>query len=289
MPQLDYSSVNRYWNRAQPSMLGPYMMDGFGFPAGAGWFRFKAEQRIVDRLTSQQDSNGRVLNLGCGIGHWATRFADRFSEVVAVEGSQTFYQSLEKRVEPYPNIEAIQANVMDYMPTGEFEVIFLGGLLMHLNEADAIILLQRLAGLLNPGGIILCRESTVRNGSESRQGDYQATYRSEQLYTELFHKSDLTAVRTERNVPYVLLKMGSEIMKFWKSKIPAKLKTLAPVGHLVSGALRLTNPGITRAPRLLGYNFPRLQNYFFLLTQEPERHRSSQDRKHPSTLSPKAA
>ena len=39
--QLDYSKVRGYWGRAKPSMLGPYMMEGFGFPAGAGRFRFR--------------------------------------------------------------------------------------------------------------------------------------------------------------------------------------------------------------------------------------------------------
>ncbi|MCH8840429.1 MAG: hypothetical protein IH831_07075 [Planctomycetes bacterium] len=39
MTTLDYETVSRYWSTAAPSILGPYMMDGFGFPAGAGRFR----------------------------------------------------------------------------------------------------------------------------------------------------------------------------------------------------------------------------------------------------------
>jgi SAM-dependent methyltransferase len=268
MAQLDYSSVNRYWNSAKPSMLGPYMMDGFGFPDGAGWYRFKAEQRLVDRLTARQNPGGRVLDLGCGIGHWAEHFAARFTEVVAVEGSSTFFDSLKKRAAAKRNLEAVHANVMDYTPTGSFEVIFLGGLLMYLNEADVIALLQRLAPLLNRGGIILCRESTVREGSETRQGEYQATYRSKQVYSELFNGCDLTVDRSEMNVPYVLLQMGCEIMKVWKAGIPAALRTLTPAGHLVYAALRLANPWITRVPTAVGWDFPHLKNHFFLLKRK---------------------
>ncbi len=44
---LDYSIVNSYWKKADPSIMGPYMMDGFGFPASAGRFRFRAESVIV--------------------------------------------------------------------------------------------------------------------------------------------------------------------------------------------------------------------------------------------------
>ncbi len=35
-PLLDYATVSRYWSNAKPSIMGPYMMDGFGFPGSAG-------------------------------------------------------------------------------------------------------------------------------------------------------------------------------------------------------------------------------------------------------------
>ena len=87
MAELNYEAVNRYWHNARPSILGPYMMDGFGFPAAAGRFRFRAETRIIQRLIPGQNQNGTVLDLGSGIGHWAVHFSQRFAKVVAVEGS----------------------------------------------------------------------------------------------------------------------------------------------------------------------------------------------------------
>lgn len=55
MRQLDYSSVNRNWDRVTPSMLGPDIMHGFKFPAGAGWFRF-----IPNRNTSSTFAHGEL-------------------------------------------------------------------------------------------------------------------------------------------------------------------------------------------------------------------------------------
>ena len=52
MTEIDYATVSRYWEGATPSILGPYMMDGFGFPVSAGEIRFRAESRIVRRLVS---------------------------------------------------------------------------------------------------------------------------------------------------------------------------------------------------------------------------------------------
>ena len=69
-PQLNYSKVQAYWKRAQPSMLGPYMMDGFGFPAAAGRFRFRGECKIVEQLIGGANQEGSVLDLGSGIGCW---------------------------------------------------------------------------------------------------------------------------------------------------------------------------------------------------------------------------
>ena len=40
LPEINQTSVNRYWAEVTPSILGPYMMDGFGFPMSAGDFRF---------------------------------------------------------------------------------------------------------------------------------------------------------------------------------------------------------------------------------------------------------
>ena len=66
MTEIDYATVNRYWDAATPSILGPYMMDGFGFPAIAGDFRFQSEARIVRRLTAPVKPDGAALDRGSG-------------------------------------------------------------------------------------------------------------------------------------------------------------------------------------------------------------------------------
>jgi hypothetical protein len=40
------------------------MMDGFGFPAGAGRFRFRGECKIASRLIHGANTDGCVLDLG---------------------------------------------------------------------------------------------------------------------------------------------------------------------------------------------------------------------------------
>lgn len=265
MTEIDYATVNQYWEEATPSILGPYMMDGFGFPVSAGGFRFRAESQIVQRLVRSVKRHDTVLDLGSGVGFWAESFAARFSQVVAVEGSETLYQALERRCAPHPNVRSIHGNVMSFEPDGRYDLIFLGGLLMYLNEEDVIALLRRLVPFLEPGGMILCRESTVRGEAEVRRGDYQVIYRSVPDYRHIFGQCGLNIRHVERNEPYVLMQMGCELVKRWKRTVPERFQILRVVGHLMYFMLRMGGGWITRVPRLLGIPFPNLENHFFVL------------------------
>ncbi len=265
MAELDYEGVNRFWSKARPSILGPYMMDGFGFPAGAGQFRFRGESRIVSRLIRELDSHGTALDLGCGVGYWAEYFAGCFAKVVAVEASRPLYEATRQRCTPYPHVEVNHGDVMAFEPKDQYELVFLGGMLMYLNESDVIALLQKLAPLLSSGGIILCRETTVRSATVTRQGEYQAVYRSVSAYHEVFQQCGLSVAHVERNVPYVLMQMGCELVKRWQAIAPRRLQLIDVVGHTMYWAVRLGNPWITRVPGALGRDFPELTNHFFVL------------------------
>ena len=176
-------------------------MDGFGFPAVAGRFRFHAETRIAQQLIRGLNPAGTVLDLGSGIGFWTEHFAQHFAKVVAVEASTPLYEALVQRCAEYSNVEAVQGDAVSFEPEDSVELVFLGGLLMYLNENDAVSLLRKLVGSLAPCGVIVCRETTVRRADMTRQGDYQAIYRSVASYTRIFNKCGLSVVEAKRNTP----------------------------------------------------------------------------------------
>ena len=262
---LDYAGVARYWRSARTSILGPYMMDGFGFPAGAGQFRFRAEKKIVSRLIRQCSREGTALDLGSGIGHWTEFFAHHFAQVVAVEASQQLYDTLEERCSPLPNVTALHQNVQSFQPRQSYEIVFTGGLLMYLNDVDVVDLLGRLRPCLGPGSLVICRESTVRGGVVTRNGDYQAVYRSVRIYERLFREAGFDVVSVEPNVPYILMQMACELIKRWRTLTPRRLQFITVLGRLIYLGLRLGNPWITRMPAILGRAFPELTNHFFAL------------------------
>ena len=248
------------------------MMDGFGFPVGAGEFRFRTEATIVRRLLRDIEHNGPVLDLGSGAGYWAEEFAHRFSRVVALEGSNALYQALDERCAPIPNIRTLHGNVLTFEPDGQYSLVFLGGLLMYLNENDVVALLKKLIPCLGPDGIILCRESTVRGEVVTGAGDYHVVYRSVSEYKRIFKQCGLTLKQVERNEPYVLMQMGCELIKKWKRVVPPPLQMLRVVGRLTYWGMRLGDPWIRRLPGILGIAFPRLENHFFVLGTGPGIH-----------------
>jgi len=219
MPEVDRKVVGNYWEQVTPTILGPYMMDGYGFPASAGKFRFGIEEQAVDKLILSLDRNGAALDLGSGMGFWAEKFARRFARVDALEGSSSLYAALEKRCSQHSNMRAFLGDALSFQPDQRYQLIFLGGLLMYLDENDVIILLKRLKQYLEPGGIILCRESTVREQTFILEGEYTAVYRSVKSYASLFKKCDLIIRHKEKNEAYILLQMGCEAIDQWKTLV----------------------------------------------------------------------
>ena len=129
---------------------------------------------------------------------------------------------------------------LSFEPDDRYELLFLGGMLMYLNDREVIALFRKILPSLNPGGMILCRETTVREGVVTRSGEYQATYRSIEVYRRLFADCRLTVTRIEPNRPYVLLQLGCELIKKWQAVAPRPLRGLdGLLGRSVYWGLRL--------------------------------------------------
>ena len=268
-PQLDYSKVQAYWRRATPSILGPYMMDGFGFPACAGRFRFRREQEAVARTIKSLPSSCSVLDLGSGVGFWTEYFAHRFANVTSVEASPVLYSALKDRCSRYPNVTICNGDVLSFEPQEKFGLVFLGGLLMYLNERDIRVLLERLAPNLESGALVLCRESTIRHGTKMIRQEYQVVYRSIDIYRSIFADAGFEVVSAQTNAAYICPQMGCELVKKWKTLIPQPCWCLPIIGHLAYWGFRIGYPWNTSVIpwllALIGREFPFLTNHFFVL------------------------
>ena len=155
------------------------------------------------------------------------------------------------------------------MPKGPFDMIFVGGLFMYLNDSDALSLLGALKDRLGVGGSLILRESTVRTGVLLAKGEYQAIYRSVDLYRRLFQESYIACLEFRQNFGYNNLVTAEEIVTFRRKWLPFLPKDSPLLGSLTWWGLRGTTPfsfwALPKALSRLNVPWPRLQNHFFLL------------------------
>jgi hypothetical protein len=179
------------------------------------------------------------------------------------------YKAARERLAHLSNVKILKGDGRHDLPQGSFDMIFLGGLCMYLNDQDIVALLRSLKGRLNEGGAIILRESTVHQGEFISKGEYQAVYRSVNLYHQLFNEAASFHIGVRRNFGYTNLVPAEELVNLRRRWLPFLPRDSTILGSLTWWALRGTAPiSFWALPRMLskfGIQWPRLQNHFFRL------------------------
>lgn len=99
---------------------------------------------------------GRMLDLGSGLGNLSIAAARRGLEVVAVDASETAVERIRAtaRAEGL-KIEAVLADLENYMIPGRFDTIVAIGLLMFFKHERALALLLDIQEHVSPGGVAI--------------------------------------------------------------------------------------------------------------------------------------
>ena len=147
--------------------------------------------------------------------------------------------------------------------------VFLGGLCMYLDDADVVVLVNRLKERLSEGGSIILRESTVRHGVALAKGEYEAVYRSVNAYRQLLDGGGPFSVEVRPNYGYASMVTAEALVDLRRRWLPFFPKESAILGALTWWALRGTTPlSLWAMPRVLSrlnIPWPSLQNHFFRL------------------------
>ena len=270
-PQIDDAAVKRYFDSARGGTAATVSMmtHEHNLPASAARYRLHKEIRTIsDWLDAVLDS-GRVLDVGCGAGTWTEIFAKRYKTVIGIEQSSLMLKAARERAARLPNVKILEGDGRYDLPEGSFDMIFLGGLCMYLNDLDVMALLHSLKSRLIEGGAIILRESTVHQGVSLSQGEYQAVYRSVNLYRQLFDGAGSFSVEVRQNYGYTNLVTAEELVNLRRRWLPFLPGDSATLGSLTWWALRGTTPiSFWALPRILSQlsiPWPRLQNHFFRL------------------------
>lgn len=153
-----------------------------------------------------------VLDLGAGVGQWTFRFAERgAAQILAVEYSEGLAQIGQaeacRRGFEQVTFEVCAAESFDTDQC--FDLVFISGLFVYLNDDQADALLLRLGRFVAPDGLLMVRDGTGvlsrheidDHYSEHLGGQYSATYRTRDQYLTAIETCGFELIRDENMFP----------------------------------------------------------------------------------------
>ena len=254
---LRRAEVEAFWDDAR-RQAGEDQQTGYrtdAWPGEVAARRFAGELRQLDRVLARHPvARGMCLDVGCGTGVWLEQLARRFAHVDGIDLSAQMVASANARIAAHgvANARVEQGSVADLAPGRVYDLIFVGGLLMYVDDVQLDDVVARLAARLAPGGVMILRESTYAGRTAYRDAPlsaglfgrrdvarpaYRAIYRPERCYRDTFARQGLAIAATRTNTSYLLAEVATG--------------TLLALDKLTFGALRRNRPRAERVARWL--------------------------------------
>jgi len=163
-------------------------------------------EKVFAWLPQIKDRN--ILDLGAGVGQWSFRFVDYGAKsITAVEYSAPLSEigRREAQAREVKNIEFVVSPAENFVADRLFDIIFISGLFVYMNDDQSAKLMANLMFACHPESLILLRDGTGIAGryeindrySEHLKVDYSATYRTRNDYVEMFDAAGFSLVKDE--------------------------------------------------------------------------------------------
>ena len=165
----------KFWEMQPPTLESMYL---------------RADARSIDPLEKEEilallPPFKEVLDLGAGIGRFTREFAKKGAHVTAVDATPKFTEANRAYNRDAKNISYLTANATELNFSEQiFDLIFINGLLMYLEDVEVTVLVHRLTSWLKPGGTLFLRESCAAT-PKTRRDTYVAHYRPLSFYPRI--------------------------------------------------------------------------------------------------------
>jgi ubiquinone/menaquinone biosynthesis C-methylase UbiE len=210
---IDPEKVRQFWE-GRAAVLGKVAFESVGnLEQDEANLKLKIDdetRKVFEWLPDVRDRS--VLDLGAGVGQWAFRFAERGARrVLAVEYAQGLVDigRAEGKRRGLGQVEFRVSSAEQFQTRETFDLVYISGLFVYLNDEQAAQLLSRLNRFARPGGLLMVRDGTGVLGrheiddrfSEHLGEQYSATYRTRDEYVSAIGQRGFELLRDENVFP----------------------------------------------------------------------------------------
>ena len=126
--------------------------------------RQAAGDPLIGRFIAACPAGGRVLDLGCGAGHYARRMAAADLRVEAIDAAEAMVE----RTAKLPSVSARLGRFEDLDERDAYDGVWAYFSLLHAPRVDMPDHLARIATALRPGGVLFLGLKRGRGGGRDR-------------------------------------------------------------------------------------------------------------------------
>jgi ubiquinone/menaquinone biosynthesis C-methylase UbiE len=182
------------WHNKQPdlALTATSCLDD---PPGFLAYRDRTQKRHIFKAL-KFNRQWQILDMGCGAGRWASAFAKKSTYVIGIDNSPALLKIAESQARrlSISKVKFIESSIIDFSYPERFDLIFIGGVLLYINDDELLQLTTNFKDLLKPKGKLVLLESISMKErifksysyQEHLQAPYSAIYRRADEYEVLF-------------------------------------------------------------------------------------------------------
>ncbi len=167
---MEQQNAVHYWTeraRTVPAALAVHPQESF--KRYHAWARRSLQDWTLNRVKAVKPRFRRALDLGCGFGDWTSLFAPICDEIHACDVAPEFAAQAFLRLAQHRAAYVECADIRRYVPPKELDLIYIGAVLLYLEDAEVLEVLKRLRASAVPDALLMIRDYCTFNfGREAR-------------------------------------------------------------------------------------------------------------------------